>query len=136
MRDYKAIAINSVYSVKFLKYVFGAAFFAWLDVALLYVFTHYFWIYHIYSSALSFTISLVLWFIYQKYVTFGDKTGQTMFKFMKFLSFQIAAYFIYVWILRLGVDYLGLHLLFVALGAKGVTFMRNFFLNHFFNFNH
>lgn len=121
---------------RFIKYLFWSGFFAWLDIVLLYIFTEYLGFYHLTSSIFSFSISLILWFLYQKYITFGDKHSNRFFlKLIKFAGFQIASYFIYVFVLWFGTEKLGVYYILVAWCWKIITFLWNYYLNMYFNFS-
>lgn len=127
---YKSIIEN-----RFLKYFLGAGFFAWLDIVLLYIFTEYGGLRPLFSSVFSFTISLILWFLYQKYITFWDKHSQAFVKkLMKFATFQIVSYFIYLFVLRLWTEKLWIYYIIVAWMGKIITFLWNYYLNLYFNF--
>lgn len=119
----------------FIKYIIWSWFFAWLDILLLYIFKEYVWIDTLIASAFSFTIALVLWFLYQKYYTFSDKKSAILQTFMRFAIYQISSYIIYVFILWVWTSKLNIYYIFVAWFGKVVSFFYNFLMNRYFNFS-
>lgn len=121
---------------KFTKYIVGGWLAAALDLACLYVFTDRAWIYYLYSSVFAFCISLIFWFFFQKYITFGDKSMNHMSQWLRFLIYQLVWQWVNMILLRIFVDIYWLNYMLAAVINKGIIFIRNFVMNYFYNFDH
>lgn len=120
---------------KFIRYAVGGWLAALIDLFFLWVFTDQLGIYYLTSQALSFLISFTFGFYFQKYLTFRDFTGRHGVQALLFLFFQIIGLGINLVILKWAVEYLGIHYLIGSIIAKGVVFIWNYIMNHFFNFS-
>lgn len=119
---------------KLIKYWIGGGIGAVVDLALLYVFTEYFGIYYLISQVLAFIISVIVGFLFQKHITFQQKWGNVKIQWGLFISFQIVWIAMNIGIMALLVELGGVHYLIASIIAKWVIFLRNFYMNHRYNF--
>lgn len=119
---------------KMIKYGIGWAVWAATDLLFLYLFTEYVGIYYLISQVLSFIISVCVWFAFQKYITFQHKGGNIKLQSWLFLGFQVIWIMLNIMIMWLLVEYAGLHYLIASVIAKWIVFLRNFYMNHTYNF--
>lgn len=126
--------IKNLYQYEFIRYSIGWWLAALLDLFVLRICTDILWIYYLLSAIIAFIISFTFWYIFQKYITFRDKTKKHIKQWWLFLAFQLVWQWIYMWILRLWVDILWFYYLLVAIMWKWIAFIRNYLSNHYFNF--
>jgi len=126
--------IKKLFRYKFIRYSLGWGLAAVLDIALLWLFTDIFHIYYLYSAILSFFFAFSFWYRFQKYITFRNHSKKHILQWWLFLWFQLIGQGLYMSLLRLGVDQLGIYYMFVAIIAKGIAFVRNYMSNYYFNF--
>lgn len=126
--------IKNLYQYEFIRYSTGWWLAALLDLLVLWVCTDVLWIYYLLSAIIAFVISFTFWYLFQKYITFRDKTKKHIKQWWLFLIFQLVWQWIYMWVLRLWVDILWFYYLAVAIMWKWVAFIRNYLSNHYFNF--
>ncbi|MFZ2150420.1 MAG: GtrA family protein [Candidatus Absconditicoccaceae bacterium] len=126
--------IKKLYNYKFIRYSLGGGLAALLDLGLLYIFTDIFGIYYLYSAILAFIVSVSFAYFFQKYITFRNYSQKHLLQGSLFLGFQLVGQSLYMLFLRIGVDIMYIHYMFVAILAKGVVFLRNYIANYYFNF--
>lgn len=107
---------------------------ALVDLFFLYIFTEYIWFHYLLSSVFSFSIAFVYGFSFQKYITFKQHTWSIQKQAWLFFVFQIIWLWINAFLLRIFVDHLRVYYLYAAVFNKWVIFLRNFFMNYFYNF--
>ena len=105
-----------------------------IDMSLLYIFTDVLHIHYLISQWLSFTISFIVGFLFQKYITFQNTSNNHIKEWLLFLWFQLIWLGINLWILHLSVERWWLHYMIGALLSKWIVFIRNFLMNKNFNF--
>jgi len=126
--------IHKAYSYKFIRYSLGWGIAALLDLLLLYIWTDKLGLYYLYSAIFAFIISITFAYFFQKYITFRNYSKKHLLQWSLFLAFQLIGQTIYMSLLRVGVDVLHIHYMFVAIIAKWIVFLRNYISNHYFNF--
>lgn len=120
---------------KLIRYGIGGGLAALIDLFFLWLFTDVLDIYYLTSQALAFLISFTFGFYFQKYLTFRDFSGRHWRQALVFLLFQVLGLGINLLILKGAVEYRGMHYLIGSVLAKGVVFIWNFVMNHYFNFS-
>lgn len=126
--------IKKLYSYEFIRYSIGWWLAAILDLFVLWICTDIFSIYYLLSALIAFIISFTFGYIFQKYITFRDKSKKHLKQGGLFLAFQLIWQWIYMFVLRLWVDVLWFYYMFVAIVWKWIAFIRNYLSNHYFNF--
>lgn len=126
--------IKKLYSHEFIRYSIGWWLAALLDLFLLRLCTDIFWFYYLLSAVISFIISFTFAYLFQKYITFRDKSKKHLKQWWLFLIFQLIWLWIYMFILRLWVDIFWFYYMLVAIIWKWMAFIRNYLSNHYFNF--
>lgn len=126
--------IRKIFKYKFIRYSIWWWLAALLDIWLLWLFTDIFHIYYLYSAILSFTLAFSFGYLFQKYITFKNRSNKHIIQWWLFLLFQLIWQGIYILVLWLGVEHLGLYYMFVAILGKWIAFIRNYISNHYFNF--
>jgi len=119
---------------RFIKYFLVALFFFLLYIFWLRILTDVVWLNYLLSATISFVVTGIWWFLFQKYYTFNNKSKKHTKQLMLFGTFLATWLLFDLLILKIWVKYLGLHYLYVAVFSKWITFMWNFLMNHFFNF--
>ena len=130
MKDF----IRRFLEMEFIRYSIGGWIAAVIDLLILWLCTDIFWFYYLLSAIVSFIISFIFWYLFQKYITFRDSSNKHLKQGGLFLAFQLIWQAIYMWILWIWVDKLWLHYMLVAIIWKWIAFIRNYLSNHFFNF--
>lgn len=125
---------NKILSYKFIRYIIGGGTAAVFDLSVLYVLTDIFDIYYLVSAIIAFMLSLSYGYMFHKYITFQSKSSKHVSHGLRFLWFQLFWLALYMFLLWLFVDIFGWWYMIVAVGAKGVVFLRNYVMNHHFNF--
>lgn len=126
--------VKTIFKYQFVRYSLGWGLAALLDISLLYLFTDVFGLYYLFSACLSFVIAFTFWYIFQKYITFRNYSKKHILQLSLFLLFQLIWQGIYMLFLWIGVDYMHIYYMFVAIVAKGIAFIWNYISNYFFNF--
>ena len=126
--------IKTIYSYEFIRYSIGWWLAAILDLFVLWVCTDVLWIYYLVSAIISFVISVFFAYIFQKYITFKNNSKEYLKQGFLFIIFQLVWQWIYMMLLRLWVDLLWYHYMFVAVISKLIVFIRNYLSNRYFNF--
>ena len=119
---------------KFLRYSIWWALWASINVFLLWFFTDFFGIYYIISAVLAFLVALITGFFFQKYITFRNNSKKHFKQLFWFFIFQWIWLLIDLFLLRILVDKIWFYYIYVSIFNKWVTFIWNFFMNHFFTF--
>ena len=128
--------LNYVFQYKFVRYSLGWWLAAVLDILLLRVFTDVFHIYYLYSAILSFVFAFSFGYIFQKYITFKNYSKKHILQWWLFLLFQLIGQAMYMLLLWIGVDHIGIYYIYVAIFAKSIAFVWNYVINNYFNFKH
>jgi putative flippase GtrA len=126
--------IKKMLSYKIIKYTIWWWLGAFLDLSFLYCFTEFLWIYYIYSSILSFCFSFTFGYLFQKHITFQNKSKKHLLQWWLFLLFQIVWLAINMLFLRIFAKKLWFHYMIVSFLTKFVVFIWNYLSNYFFNF--
>lgn len=126
--------IIKMYSYTFIRYSLWWGLAALFDLFLLYVFTDFLHIHYLYSAILAFLFSVTFAYFFQKYITFRNYSKKHLLQWSLFLMFQLIGQWIYMFSLWIGVDVLLFHYMLVAVVAKWIVFLWNFFANHYLNF--
>lgn len=119
---------------KFIKYTIWWWLAALVDLLLLYILTDYIWLYYLYSQILAFIISFIIWFLFQKHITFISKGNKTVIEGFYFLLFQWIGLCINLLLLHRFVEYIHLHYMIWSILAKGIVLVWNFTMNYYYNF--
>jgi len=120
---------------KFIRYFLVALSFFLLYIFLLRLLTDIVWLNYLISAIISFTVAAIGWFLFQKYYTFRNKSNKHVKQLLLFSTFLIIWLFFDLLVLRIWVGYFWFYYLYVAILSKGITFLRNFSMNHFFTFH-
>lgn len=134
MQYFLNILNKKEFQKKFYKYFIGWILAASIDLLVLYLCTDILGIYYLYSQILSFCISFIFAFLFQKYITFSNSSNQFLREGLLFFLFQIIGLWINLIILQASVEIVWLHYLLWSIIAKWVVFLRNFSMNNVFNF--
>lgn len=126
--------LNLPISKKFFKYFIWWWLAALTDYLLYLYFTQILNIFFIYSAIISFCITLIFWFLFQKYITFNDKKRAHIKQWLIFLIFQLIWLLIHIEILWILVDKLWINNIIAPIFSKWVVFLWNFLMNYYFNF--
>ena len=126
--------IQRTFQYKIIRYALGGWLAALLDIALLWIFTDIFHVYYLYSAILSFCFAFSFGYLFQKYITFRNYSKKHILQWGLFLFFQLIGQGIYIMLLWIGVDYLWIYYMYVAVIAKWIAFVRNYISNNYFNF--
>ncbi|MCX6824775.1 MAG: GtrA family protein [candidate division SR1 bacterium] len=119
---------------KFIRYTLIGGLGAGINVFFLWFFTHVTGIYYIVSAILAFIISVVVGFIFQKKITFKNTTKKHTKQLFLFVVFQGIGLVLDLFLLRLLVSKGGFYYIYVSVFNKGIIFIWNFIMNHFFTF--
>lgn len=120
-----------------IKYVISGGTSAWTDIALLFVFTHFFGLYYIYSSIIAWIIAFWISFFLQKFWTFGKRTLKgahrelVLYFSVALINLVINTCALYVFVEYLHVNYL-ISQIIIGLATAVVTYS----INKFFIFKH
>jgi putative flippase GtrA len=120
--------------VKFIKYFLVALLFFLLYIFFLRLLTDILLLNYLLSATISFILTWVGGFLFHKYYTFGNKSKKHTKQLFLFGTFLSIGLLFDLLILKIWVKYLGFYYLYVAVFSKGVTFVWNFLMNHYFNF--
>jgi len=104
------------------------------DLLFLYIFTEYAGFYYLISQVFSFIISFIVWFLFQKHITFRKKGGQITKQSLLFLLFQLIWISFNILIMRYLVEFMWVYYLLASIVAKIIIFVRNFVMNNKYNF--
>lgn len=126
--------IKNLFEVKIIKYWIWWWLAALIDLGLLYLFTDIVWIYYLYSTMLAFLISVIFAYLFQKYITFHNKSNKHISQIFSFISLQITWQIIYTGIIRLWTNTIFSNYFVVAIFAKFIVFIRNFVSNSYLTF--
>lgn len=125
---------NSFIIKRFLKYFVWWGLAALSDYLIYLYFTQILNIYYITAAVISFCITLIFGFLFQKYITFESKSGAHFKQWTLFVIFQLVWLWIHVWLLHLLVDKFHISEVLAPIFTKWVVFIWNFLMNHYFNF--
>ena len=126
--------IKNFYSYEFIRYSIGWWLAALLDLLVLRLCTDFFWIHYLISSMISFIISVSFAYVFQKYVTFRNKSKEHLKQWSLFIFFQLIGQGMYMLVLWIWVDILWFYYMLVAIVWKLLAFVRNYVSNRYFNF--
>jgi len=119
--------------VQFFRYFFagGSAFVVYF--ALLFIFTEFFHVYHLWSLVIAYLISMGVNFFISKHFVFSSGKGESSKEFMKFFSVALLGlclqYFIVSFLSGLNIQYL-----FANIIASATVYVVSFSLNRWFTF--
>lgn len=122
------------FSQQLFSYIIGWIIATLIDITILYFLTEFFSIYYLTSQWISFFISFIFWFLYQKRITFKNTNKTYFYHASLFLLFQLIWLWINFIILYTSVKYLWLYYIIWSLISKGIVFCWNFTMNKYFNF--
>ncbi|MDD2693553.1 MAG: GtrA family protein [Candidatus Gracilibacteria bacterium] len=125
---------KKVLSYKIFRYFIGGGLAAGVDLAALYFFVDLLHFHYILGAVCAFVISFLFGFLFQKFITFSAPGGNHLKQGMIFLLFQLVGLGLNLIILSIFVGYFGFYYMYVAIVSKGIIFIWNFTMNHFFNF--
>jgi len=121
-----------------IKKIFKYAIWWWIaaiiDLSILYFLTNLVGIYYLISSIISFIVSLMVGFVFQKYITFQNFEKKHIQQWSKFVFFQLIGLLINTIILYIWVEVFHIYYLYIALFNKIIIFIWNFSMNYKFNF--
>jgi putative flippase GtrA len=126
--------IKKILSQKIVKYFFWWWIAALIDLSCLYLFVDIFHIYLYLWVVLAFCISFLLWFLYQKYITFINYDKKHVSQWTLFLIFQLTWLWINTLLLYIFVDKFWFYYMYVAVLNKFIIFVWNYTMNNYFNF--
>lgn len=119
---------------QFLKFFFIGGFFALLDLIILYVLTDLFGFFYLYSAVLGFIVVTSFAFIVHKKFTFQCKREDRLRQYIFFFLVNLVGLSLYSAILYVGVEYLEVFYLSVAVFDKLLVFVWNFLANKYITF--
>ncbi|MFA6270462.1 MAG: glycosyltransferase [Candidatus Paceibacterota bacterium] len=123
-------------SVMLLRYFICGVTSAGINILSLYIFTDTFGIWYLYSSIISFFISLIISFVLQKFVVFKDtETNEMRYQFSKFFIAAILGVITNTLLISLCVEILGIWYILAQLIAGFFVMIQNFVFYKFFIFN-
>lgn len=126
---------TSFNSVMLLRYFICGVTSAGINILSLYIFTDTFGIWYLYSSIISFFISLIISFVLQKFVVFKDtETNEMRHQFSKFFIAAILGVITNTLLISLCVEILGIWYIFSQIIAGFFVMIQNFLLYKFFIF--
>jgi len=106
------------------------------NIFLLYIFTHFFHIWYLYSSVLSFVISIAVSFSLQKLWTFQDKkTERVHHQFARYMLLALFGIILNTLLMFLFVDILNIWYILGQIMTGGLIAIFNFVMYKFFVFN-
>lgn len=126
--------MKKLFQYKFIRYSLGWWLAALLDIFLLRLFTDIFHVYYLISAICSFIFAFSFGYVFQKYITFQDHSKKHIEQWGLFLLFQLIGQWIYIFLLRIGVDHMWIYYLYVAILGKWIAFIWNYISNYYFNF--
>lgn len=103
-----------------------------IDYALLYICTEYLNIYVLYSSIISFTISVIFNYIMSIKWVFDVKHKQTYKEFTMFIILSIIGLGINQLIMYLGIEKLNIYYMLVKIASTGIVMVYNFITRKIF----
>lgn len=109
-----------------MRYFFYAGFGTALDASILYILTHYFSFWYIFSNTAGYIAGLITVFLPSKYATFQDD-GRTGRQFIKFTIVALIGLAINNFVVWFCVEYFGWWFMFGKLLAIWFSFVWNFF---------
>jgi putative flippase GtrA len=133
---YKLI-LDLLYKYKtFVKYLIAGGTAAFVDLALLFVLTHYFGLHYLWSASLAFLLAFFVSFFLQKFWTFRDSNRETMNKQMfQYLVTALINLALNSAIMFLLVSVFGLWYMLAQMIAGGTIALWSFLIYHFLIFN-
>ena len=126
--------LKKIFRYKIIRYTLWWGLAALLDLFLLRFFTDIVGLYYLISACVAFVFSLGFGYFFQKYITFQNRSNKHFQHWWLFLLFQWAWQGWYILLLWLLTSPFHLYYLYAAIIAKGIVFVRNYVMNHFFNF--
>mgnify|MGYP001592281289 CR=1 FL=1 len=107
-----------------------------IDLGLLYFLTEFFSIWYLFSAIVSFVVSFIVSFILQKFWTFKDKNKDKIHSQMIiYLIITLTNLLVNIFLLFVGVEYLGLHYMLAQFLISGFIAVSNFFLYRYVVFS-
>lgn len=104
-----------------------------IDYGVLFVLTEFAGLYYLLSSAISFSISVVVNYILSVLFVFDtNKENKHIRNFVLFVIFSIIGLFLTTAIMKLGVDVLSWNYMFVKIFATGIVMVYNFITRKLF----
>ncbi len=114
---------------QFLKYCIGGGIAFVIDVSLLYIFTEFCGIWYLLSATLSFCISGIFNYLFQKFITFKSENKKYLKQFSIFILIALVGLLINNFILYVLVEYFGIWYLLAKAAAAVVVLIWNFIAN-------
>jgi len=105
-----------------------------IDVGLLYILTEYANLNYLVSATFSYCVGLILAYIGQKIFTFKDQNKKIAKQFSLFTIVSIIGLLINLLILKVFVEYFGIHYMISKVIAIGAGFIWNYSINKKFTF--
>lgn len=120
--------------MQIVRYVIGGGLAALIDLSILYLCVEYLGVQYLFAQILAFCVSVMFWFIFQKYITFSDSSFNVLWQWVSFIWLQCIWLGINVFILYFCVEYWGVHYLLWSIIAKSIVLIWNFVMNYRFTF--
>lgn len=117
------------------KYTLIGGVAAILDILILYILVDILEVYYLSSAAISFTVATVFAFVFQKRLTFRDKSPEVSKQLTYFFLIAVGGMGLYVGIIAFFVSVLSLWYLLAAIISKVICFVWNFSLNYSVTFS-
>ena len=124
-----------VFLKRSVRYTLGSGFATLLDLGTLYFLTDDLGLPYFRSTLWGFCLASIFSFFFHTYVTFYRTKKNHAVQLTKFFVFQLIGQGIYVALLRIGVERLGVYYMYAAVGAKFLVFLRQFFVSRYIVFN-
>ncbi len=112
-----------------IKYLFVSVIATCIDVGLLFLLTEFLKINYLISGTISYCVGIIIGYIGQKTLTFNDKSTKIFKQFAIFTIVSLIGLLINLVILKIFVEYFGLHYLISKIIAIGVGFIWNYSIN-------
>ena len=118
----------------FVRYVFSGGSAAAIDIFLLYILAEFFGVYYLSAAVFAMTISFIVRFLLQKYVTFEDRDGKSSKRQFAYYSILYAASLsattalLYFFVEILNIWYMPAQILSILLVAAGCFFIYRLFI--------
>lgn len=111
------------------KYLFVSVIATLIDIGLLFLLTEFLKINYLISGTISYCIGIIVGYVGQKKLTFNDKNKKIVKQFLIFTAVSLIGLLINLIILKIFVEYFGIHYLISKIIAIGIGFIWNYSIN-------
>lgn len=112
-----------------IKYLFISVITTLADILFLFILVEAFGINYLISATISYCIGIIIGYIGQKKITFRDKNKKIIKQFFTFTVVSLIGLLINLGVLKLFVEFFGIHYMISKIIAIGIGFIWNYSIN-------